>query len=68
MHALTKERDALRHGSQKLTSATDLLKEKDDIIRQVSSCGKLAFQYLHQYVGFDPAWQLSKAVLTLSLK
>ncbi len=32
---LTKERDALRRGSEKLTASTDLLKEKDAIISQV---------------------------------
>lgn len=35
VYALSKERDALRRGSDKLTSATDLLREKDDIIKQV---------------------------------
>lgn len=38
VYALTKERDALRRGAEKLTSANDLLKEKDDIITQV--CGQ----------------------------
>lgn len=36
VYALTKERDALRRGNEKLTSATDLLKEKDNIIAQVT--------------------------------
>lgn len=35
-YALAKERDALRRGSDKLSSANDLLKEKDNIIAQVS--------------------------------
>lgn len=34
VYALSKERDALRRGSDKLTSASALLKEKDDIIQQ----------------------------------
>lgn len=34
-YALAKERDALRRGSDKLSSAHDLLKEKDNIIAQV---------------------------------
>ena len=38
VYALVKERDALRRGSDKLSSAHDLLKEKDSIIAQVSSC------------------------------
>ena len=36
VYALAKERDALRRGSDKLSSAHDLLKEKDSIIAQVS--------------------------------
>ena len=35
VYALAKERDALRRGSDKLSSAHDLLKEKDSIIAQV---------------------------------
>ena len=35
VYALVKERDALRRGSDKLSSAHDLLKEKDSIIAQV---------------------------------
>ena len=35
VYALTKERDALRRGTDKLSSANDLLKEKDSIISQV---------------------------------
>ena len=35
VYALTKERDALRRGTDKLSSANDLLKEKDAIIKQV---------------------------------
>lgn len=35
VYALVKERDALRRGSEKLSSAHDLLKEKDSIIAQV---------------------------------
>lgn len=38
VYALVKERDALRRGSDKLSSAHDLLKEKDSIIAQVSPC------------------------------
>ena len=34
VYALSKERDALRRGSDKLSSAAGLLKEKDDIIQQ----------------------------------
>lgn len=41
VYALSKERDALKRGSEKLTSATDLLKEKDDIIRQVMEEGEV---------------------------
>lgn len=40
VQALSKERDALKRGSQKLTSATDLLKTKDDIITQVMAEGE----------------------------
>lgn len=42
MYALSKERDALRHGTDKMSSATELLKEKDDIIKQVLFSGWLA--------------------------
>lgn len=35
VYALTKERDALRRGNEKLGTVTDLLKEKDAIISQV---------------------------------
>ena len=35
VYALTKERDALRRGSEKLNSINELLKEKDNIIAQV---------------------------------
>ena len=35
VYALTKERDMLRRGQEKLSSATDLVKEKDNIIAQV---------------------------------
>ena len=34
VYALTKERDALRRNSERLNSATDLVKEKDAIIQQ----------------------------------
>ena len=34
VYALTKERDALRRGADKLNSANDLVKEKDAIIQQ----------------------------------
>ena len=34
VYALTKERDALRRGADKLVSANDLVKEKDAIIQQ----------------------------------
>ena len=37
VYALTKERDALRRGSEKLNSINELLKEKDNIIAQVCS-------------------------------
>eukprot|EP00803_Ostreobium_quekettii_P008079 evm.model.scf_194.7 EVM.evm.TU.scf_194.7 scf_194:69068-76365(+) len=40
VYALTKERDALKRGSGKLTSANELLKEKDDIIQQVMEEGE----------------------------
>lgn len=36
VYALTKERDMLKRGQEKLTSANDLIKEKDSIIAQVS--------------------------------
>jgi hypothetical protein len=35
VYALTKERDALKRGSNKLHSMDDLIKEKDAIIKQV---------------------------------
>lgn len=35
VYALTKERDALRRGADKLNSVNDLVKEKDAIIQQV---------------------------------
>ena len=35
VYALSKERDALRRGADKLSSTSELLKEKDDIIKQV---------------------------------
>lgn len=34
VYALSKERDALRRGNEKLATLTDLLKEKDAIISQ----------------------------------
>lgn len=34
VYALSKERDALRRGNEKLATVTDLLKEKDAIISQ----------------------------------
>ena len=34
VYALTKERDALRRGADRLLSANDLVKEKDAIIQQ----------------------------------
>ncbi len=37
VYALTKERDALRRGADKLNSVNDLVKEKDAIIQQVPS-------------------------------
>ena len=37
VYALTKERDMLKRGQEKLTSATDLVKEKDNIIAQVDT-------------------------------
>ncbi|KAL0034466.1 hypothetical protein WJX79_003740 [Trebouxia sp. C0005] len=40
VYALVKERDALRRGSDKLSSAHDLLKEKDSIIAQVMEEGE----------------------------
>ncbi len=35
VYALSKERDALRRGNEKLGAIQDLLKEKDDMITQV---------------------------------
>ena len=35
VYAITKERDALRRGSDKLSSVNELIKEKDSIIQQV---------------------------------
>lgn len=35
VYALTKERDALKRGNEKLSDYNALLKEKDDIIKQV---------------------------------
>lgn len=40
VYALTKERDALRRGSEKLNSVNELLKEKDNIIAQVMAEGE----------------------------
>ena len=34
VYALTKERDALRRGAERLTGVSDLVREKDDIIKQ----------------------------------
>ena len=38
VYALTKERDALRKGSEKIADYSALIKEKDGIIKQVSRC------------------------------
>jgi hypothetical protein len=38
VYALGKERDALRKSGDKLADASTLLKEKDDIIKQVGVC------------------------------
>ena len=38
VYALSKERDALRRGNEKLGAIQDLLKEKDDMITQVRAC------------------------------
>ena len=38
VYALTKERDALRRGSEKLSGLDDLLREKDSIITQARAC------------------------------
>ena len=37
VYALSKERDMLRRNAEKLNSATDLVKEKDNIIAQVQT-------------------------------
>ena len=42
VYALTKERDALRRGADKLNSANDLIKEKDAIIQQVRACSSFS--------------------------
>lgn len=39
MYALTKERDALKRGNEKLSDFSALIKEKDGIIKQVSKQG-----------------------------
>lgn len=39
VYALTKERDALRKGAEKLADYSALIKEKDDIIKQVRGSG-----------------------------
>ncbi len=36
VYALSKERDMLRRGNEKLASINDLIKEKDAIIKQVA--------------------------------
>ena len=38
VYALSKERDMLKRGTEKLSSATETLKEKDNIIAQVLIC------------------------------
>jgi hypothetical protein len=38
VYALTKERDALRKGSEKIADYSALIKEKDGIIKQVCVC------------------------------
>ena len=38
VYALSKERDALRRGNEKLGAVQDLLKEKDDMITQARPC------------------------------
>ena len=54
VYALVKERDVLRRGSDKLSSAHDLLKEKDSIIAQVcsapvaSNCSRRRTASLHR--------------------
>lgn len=47
VYALTKERDMLKRGQEKLTSATDLVKEKDNIIAQV--CTEIELQAKTRY-------------------
>ncbi|KAK9864159.1 hypothetical protein WJX84_002054, partial [Apatococcus fuscideae] len=49
VYAITKERDALRRGSDKLSSVNELIKEKDSIIQQVMVEGeKLSKKQLTQ--------------------
>ncbi|KAK9865958.1 hypothetical protein WJX84_011519 [Apatococcus fuscideae] len=49
VYAITKERDALRRGSDKLSSVNELIKEKDSIIQQVMEEGeKLSKKQLTQ--------------------
>lgn len=51
VYALTKERDALRRGTDKLSSANDLLKEKDSIIQQVPPLCAGLLLLLHDFLG-----------------
>ena len=39
VYALTKERDALRRGAERLTGVSDLVREKDEIIKQARPQG-----------------------------
>lgn len=54
VYALTKERDMLKRGQEKLTSATDLVKEKDSIIAQVTQL--VAFSLLLHPPNFLSLW------------
>ena len=63
VYALTKERDALRRGSEKLNSINELLKEKDNIIAQVCSSATALLPRVHQDLDRSLACLLSRLVL-----
>jgi len=58
VYALSKERDALRRGNEKLGAVQDLLKEKDDMITQARPRA-LSFSLSHPQTPstIDPLWR-----------
>ena len=63
VYALTKERDALRRGSDKLNSINELLKEKDNIIAQVCTSSRQAVVRLQQYLDGSLACLLYRLIV-----